>query len=94
MSKDWRERIKVGEIMARLNRHVIGECEMTTTQIAAAKLLLSKVAPDLRAIEHTGVIDHRATAELTNVELAERIAELSPGNASQKGSSSKSTLVH
>ena len=54
LSDDWRERIKIGEIMSRLNRHVMGDCEMTQTQIAAAKVLLSKVAPDLRSVEHSG----------------------------------------
>ena len=55
LSDTWRERIRVGVIMQRLEAHVMGELdeekkavELSPTQIAAAKLLLSKVIPDAR----------------------------------------------
>ena len=94
LSPDWRERIKIGVIMDRLNRHVAGTLEMSVTQISAAKLLLSKVAPDLRAIEHSGSIEHRNADELTDSELAD-IATGSRVRASKpKGSKEKSTRIH
>lgn len=37
-----RQRIRVGEIVSRLHRHVAGKAEMTATQVQAAKLLLDK----------------------------------------------------
>lgn len=70
LSDDWRERIKIGEIMNRLTRHVNGKCDMSTTQISAAKLLLSKVAPDLRSIEHYGEVGHRHSVINANPEIS------------------------
>jgi hypothetical protein len=51
LSQDWREKIQVGGIMQRLIGHVKGEIELSSTQIAAAKILLSKTVPDLQSVE-------------------------------------------
>lgn len=40
--------------MSRVNKHANGEIEMTPTQVAAAKLYLSKTLPDLKSSELTG----------------------------------------
>ena len=58
ISTVWRDRIRIGELMERLEAHAFDQVEMTATQINAAKLVLSKVAPDLRAIEHGGEVNH------------------------------------
>ena len=50
----WRERISASMLANRLSQHVKGEVEMSATQIQAAKILLAKVIPDLKAVEHTG----------------------------------------
>lgn len=50
----WRDKNKIGALMSRVNRHANGEIEMTFTQIAAAKLFLSKTLPDLKSSELTG----------------------------------------
>lgn len=47
-------RIKAAILLDRLQNHAVGKLEMTQTQIAAAKILLGKVVPDLKAIEHSG----------------------------------------
>ena len=94
LSKDWRERIKVGEIMNRLNRHVYGKVEMSTTQIAAAKLLLSKVAPDLRAIEISGSLEYRSAEELTDNELADIATAGRKRTDSEKKRTQQPTRVH
>ena len=75
LSEDWRERIKIGEIMSRLNRHVMGDIGMSQTQIAAAKLLLSKVAPDLRSIEYVGDRNSKRPDEMSDAELATAIEQ-------------------
>ncbi|MHB1798558.1 MAG: hypothetical protein ACYCUI_09680 [Vulcanimicrobiaceae bacterium] len=41
-------------MLDRLHNHAVGEQDMSQTQIAAAKILLAKVVPDLKAIEHSG----------------------------------------
>ena len=55
----WKEKIKAGVILDRLMKHVNGELKMETTQINAAKILLNKVYPDLKAHEIDGTIEHR-----------------------------------
>lgn len=49
LNEDWRDGIRVSHIMRRLGMHVDGEVEMSTTQIAAAKIILGKLVPDLSA---------------------------------------------
>ena len=48
--------------MTRLEQHAKGEIELTQTQINAAKIVLSKVIPDLKSVEHSGKVDHTVTA--------------------------------
>lgn len=49
-----RARIRAGGIVHRLEKHVLGEIEMTATQVSAAVALLRKCVPDLATVEHTG----------------------------------------
>jgi len=50
----WRNKHKIGSLMARVLKHANGEIEMTPSQINAAKLFLSKTVPDLNRSELTG----------------------------------------
>lgn len=50
-----RKRIKVGMLMAKLMRAAEGKLELSTTQVAASKILLDKALPTLQAIEQTFV---------------------------------------
>jgi hypothetical protein len=49
----WREKIKVSNIITRLEKHVAGETEMSATQVKAAQVLLDRVMPTLSASEIT-----------------------------------------
>lgn len=49
-----REKIQGSQIINRLQSHVMGEADMSPSQVNAAKTLLGKVIPDLKAIEHNG----------------------------------------
>lgn len=69
-----KEKIRVSQILNRLNGHSLGEVEMTATQVNAAKILLAKVIPDLRAIEHSGEIGN--PDKVSDAELDARIAAL------------------
>lgn len=53
-----RERIRVGVLMRRLQNHALGKVEMTATQLKAAEILLRKAVPDMRAVEHSGTVNH------------------------------------
>lgn len=49
----WREKIKVANIITRLEKHAEGQVEMTPTQVKAAQVLLDRVMPTLSASEIT-----------------------------------------
>lgn len=51
---EWRKRIQTGVLLKRLQDHVVGDVEMSATQLRAAEILLRKSIPDLSATELTG----------------------------------------
>src|SRR3989304_5873529 len=48
-----REKIRISMLVNRLQDHVEGKADMTSTQVKAASVLLSKVMPDLSAADIT-----------------------------------------
>lgn len=54
-----RRRIQTSQIVNRLTNHVLGEVEMTATQVTAALGLLRKTVPDLSATEISGSLTTR-----------------------------------
>ena len=50
-----RAKIKVSQILNRVQSHLNGEVELSGTQMKAAELLLRKALPDLTSVEITGV---------------------------------------
>ena len=52
--EETRLKIQVSQILNRLQNHVLGETDMTATQLQAAQILLRKALPDLQAVEITG----------------------------------------
>ena len=49
-----RAKIQASQLVNRLHKIACGEVEADSTQVSAAKTLLNKVLPDLKATEHTG----------------------------------------
>lgn len=43
----WKNKIRTGVIVSRLQDHHLGKLDLTSSQIEAAKILLRKTAPDL-----------------------------------------------
>lgn len=64
LSEEWKEKIRIGMILERLDKHVFGGVELSNTQIRAAEILLKKSLPDLTSAEmnHKGTL---ATFEAT-----------------------------
>lgn len=54
LTDDWKRRIQAGVILDRLNKHVMDQIGLSRTQIDAAKIILSKMVPDLARTELTG----------------------------------------
>jgi hypothetical protein len=94
LSEEWRTRIKSARIVERLQRHSLGEEEMTQTQIKAAEILLRKCIPDLASVQHSGEVSHRTAREMTVDELRHIAAGSSTGTASEDGSAAESAVVH
>jgi hypothetical protein len=54
-----RERIRVSMLMRRLNNHVLGNIEMSQSQVVAATYLISQaIGKPAQAVEHSGSIAH------------------------------------
>lgn len=89
-----RERIRVSMIVSRLHRHVLGDLEMSQTQLRAAEILLKKALPDLSSVEHTGEILHRSVQELSNEELLAIAAGGRAGTAAEGSGDADDLPVH
>jgi hypothetical protein len=53
-SERVRQRIQTSVIVERLHQHMMGELEMTSTQLRAAELLLDRSVPKLAQVQHVG----------------------------------------
>jgi len=54
LSNSWKDGIKVGLLIKRLYDNSIGAIELTALQIKSIEIILKKLVPDLKAIEHSG----------------------------------------
>lgn len=82
-----RERIEAAKLLKRLQDHADGACEMTNTQVQAARILLGKVIPDLKAVEISGEITTRyesLTDDQLNAQIAAKLAEISAASKAQE----------
>lgn len=70
--ESMRDRIEIANILDKLQGCVNGVSMMDKEQIAAAKILLGKVMPDLKAVEHA----EAPKREMTREELIERLTAL------------------
>lgn len=49
-----KERIRASQLLNRLTQFANGEIAMDAAQVNAAKIVIGKIIPDLKAVEHTG----------------------------------------
>lgn len=54
LSAEWRERIRSGVILERLERAALGEVEVSSNSLKAAEIVLRKTLPDLARTEVSG----------------------------------------
>lgn len=54
LSESTRDKIQTSMLVNRLIDHSLGKCDMSSTQVHAAKILLNKTLPDLQSIQHSG----------------------------------------
>lgn len=89
-----RAKIQAGNIINRLQKHIDGAVEMSSSQVTAALGLLRKTLPDLKSSEVT-IEDNRTDAgTLSRAEL-ERIASRGSNGADKAaGRADKPSSVH
>jgi hypothetical protein len=63
-------KIKQYQIIKRLQDLIEGKADMPSHAVTAALGLLRKTMPDLAAVQHTGQVELKRAAELTDDELA------------------------
>lgn len=49
-----KERIRASQLLNRLNDFVNGKCELSPAQVQAAKIVIGKIIPDMKAVEISG----------------------------------------
>lgn len=59
-----RDKIRATLLVNKLEDHVLGEADLSSTQVSAALGLLKKCVPDLAATEHSGDPDHPLALEV------------------------------
>jgi len=58
-NQDTRDKIQASSLINRLMDHIESEePKLDASQVNAAKALLNKVLPDLKAVEHSGELTH------------------------------------
>ena len=60
-----RDKIRTGLLIYRLQKQAFDEVEMSSNAIAAAKILIAKTLPDLKAVEHSGGV----AVQVTGIDL-------------------------
>lgn len=71
-----RARIQCGAIIKRLQSHIEGKLELQPSAVTAALGLLRKVLPDLAAVEHSDLVEHKPVERMNDAELTFHIAQL------------------
>lgn len=70
-TEETRSKIQADALIKRLHAIAMGETEATAPQVNAAKSLLNKVLPDLKAIEMSGGLSMlKDPSNMTDAELA------------------------
>ncbi len=64
-SEQVRLKIQASVLIDRLQKHVAGELELSSSQITAAQVLLDRSVPKLSQIQHTGDPDNPVEHSLT-----------------------------
>jgi hypothetical protein len=79
---ETRAKIQTSQIINRLTSHVLGEVDMPASAVTAALGLLRKTIPDLTAVSHSGEIATKPASQMTDDEIAARLAAIGGSRAS------------
>lgn len=62
--EDVRTKIQASQIINRLQKHIVGDIEMSASQVNAAKILLGKSLPDLSSVQLSGDTENPVAVSL------------------------------
>ena len=61
-TEEVKKKIQISQLINRLQNNAMADEEILTSgQIASINILLDRVMPKLKAVDHTGEIDHNVT---------------------------------
>lgn len=60
--KRFRASVRVALIRNRLTKHILGELQMSPTQVRACEILLSRIIPTQQHVEHSGDVNFNTFA--------------------------------
>ena len=75
LSENTRTRIQTTMIVKRLEDHIPGKIEMTSSQVSAANILIKKTLPDLQAVQVDKQTSNNSVENMTDEELYAAIEE-------------------
>lgn len=93
-SESCKQKIQATQLINRLQAHALSNLDLKDSQIRAIDILLKKVLPDMKAVEHSGTIRRKNPSEMSLQELDERIARLSAREEAQASGSAEPSGVH
>ena len=71
--------IKASQLINRLISHANDECELSATQVQAARIVIGKYIPDLKAVELTGENGGAVKFEVIAPWLTKSVADRNKG---------------
>jgi hypothetical protein len=78
--EETRKKVQTSQLINRLQDHVLGEVELSSTQVRAAEILLKKTLPDLSENKNENIT--RRIGEMSDDELAAIASGSSEGTPS------------
>ena len=76
LSENTRTRIQTTMIVKRLEDHILGKVEMTSSQVSAASILIKKTLPDLQAVHVQKDASNNPIENMTVEELNAELEEI------------------
>jgi hypothetical protein len=63
-SDEVRTKIQASQLVNALQNRALSKNKMDAVAVQAARILLAKVIPDMKAIEHSGEVEHKVNATI------------------------------
>ena len=76
LSENTRTRIQTTMIVKRLEDHILGKVEMTSSQVSAASILIKKTLPDLQSVQVEKQTPNNSIENMTVEELNAELEEI------------------